>query len=144
MKKALKISSLFLAVLFFFAWTPVQGQAPDFEGTWEITWETLTGDTRSFTVTLEKQGRIILGMAQLPMGIFTEEQSEGMEEVGLTHGDTHGHIATFHVHPTTPGSMDDQVIALYAAVGDERMEGYMTGVMPDPATAVPFVGVKRY
>lgn len=122
----------------------LNAQAYEAEGTWEITWETHMGESRSFTVTLHQDDEdAIKGTAEIPRGIFMEEAGEGTETVGLMHGDTHGNFVTFKLRPLTQ-SHTSQVIAVYGAVSDERMEGYLTGVMPQPETAVPFVGQKRY
>lgn len=152
------IQTLFLIPIFLLLGVAnLNAQAYEAEGTWEITWETPAGDTRSFSVTLVEAGELLEGTAEIPRNFFTEEAEAGMEEYEIINGDTHGRMVTFKIQPMHPHhelmtppreqgaeEMRPHTIAVYAAFEDTEMEGYMTGVMPQPETAVPFVGQKRY
>lgn len=144
LKKTLFLQAFLLPIMLFLGVMDARAQDADVSGTWEIRWETRLGETRSFTVDLSRDGDMVEGSAELPRGVFMEQAGEGMEDTGIMDGGAHGHVLTFKVRPETQSGMGDQVIAVYAAVVDEQMEGYLVGVMPEPETAVPFVGDKLY
>lgn len=157
MRSSLLATLLFLPLLLFMGPGELTAQEADVAGTWEISWETRLGETHTFTVTLEDHGETMEGTAEIPTAFFTGEGGAEVEEFQVLDADTHGHMVTFKIQPMHPhhqmmrapeemesGEMHPHTIAVYAAVDDTEMEGYMTGVMPRPETAVPFEGTKRY
>jgi len=159
MKKAAWATLFLLPMLILLGTTGATAQTPWIEGTWEIAWENRLGEVHEFTVTLEEQegGPTLEGTAEIPRAFFSEANQTGTKEVPITDGDTSGRLLTFKIqqrhshheimHKATMADdhqMNPHVIALYGVVDDAEMEGYLTGVMGNPATAVPFEATKLY